>query len=271
MASISIQPFDERHFPAALRLSREAGWPHGPEDWALSLRLSQGWVALDGDVVVGTALLTPFGPDLGTVNMVIVDAERRGQGIGGRLFRQALAAGDRRSLRLVATPEGQPLYARRGFEARGPIQRHEGLARAPAPTLARLEGHEALDEIAALDALASGGDRRAMLEEILRIGTLATLRREGRLAGFGLRRPFGGRQVIGPVIAPAAEDARDIVCALCAGTEGPLRIDVPADGALAPWLPQIGLPHHGGGLAMRLGPERGEAAALQALASQAFG
>ena len=38
-----------------------------------SLGLSRGIAALDGDRVVGTVLVTPFGTDCATINMVIVD------------------------------------------------------------------------------------------------------------------------------------------------------------------------------------------------------
>ena len=66
--TLTFVPFAPDHLPGALHLSRAAGWPHRAEDWALVLSLSQGLVALEGQRVVATALVTPFGA-VGMVNM----------------------------------------------------------------------------------------------------------------------------------------------------------------------------------------------------------
>ena len=58
----ALTAFTPAHLPQALRLSQQAGWPHRAEDWALTLSVSQGVVALDEGRVVGTALCSPFGP-----------------------------------------------------------------------------------------------------------------------------------------------------------------------------------------------------------------
>ena len=49
------------HSAGAWRLSQQAGWPHRPRTWALTLSVSNGVVALQGGTVVGTALATIFG------------------------------------------------------------------------------------------------------------------------------------------------------------------------------------------------------------------
>ena len=52
--------------------------------------------ACDDGRVVATTMMTPFGSDCATINMVIVDAAMRGRGLGRRLMDAALdMAGER--------------------------------------------------------------------------------------------------------------------------------------------------------------------------------
>jgi predicted N-acetyltransferase YhbS len=125
--TIDLVAFDERHLEGALQLSREAGWPHRHEDWAMLLALSRGFVALQGEIVVGTAMLTPFGETCSTVNMVIVAASMRGRGLGRKLMDAALHACGERECRLTATADGLPLYEKLGFRATHEIRQHQGI------------------------------------------------------------------------------------------------------------------------------------------------
>lgn len=125
--TIDLVAFDERHLDGAVLLSREAGWPHRREDWAMLLALSHGFVALRGDAVVGTAMLTPFADDCATVNMVIVAASMRGRGLGRKLMDAALQACGGRECRLTATADGLPLYEKLGFVATHEIRQHQGI------------------------------------------------------------------------------------------------------------------------------------------------
>ena len=75
-------------------------------------------VAVDGDRIVGTGVGTRSGP-VGWVGTVFVEAERRGAGLGTALTERicdGLEAAGCRTLALVATEQGRPLYERMGFE-----------------------------------------------------------------------------------------------------------------------------------------------------------
>jgi len=74
-STISLSTFGSEHLEGALRLSRQAGWPHRLEDWQMALDLSTGFVALDTNAttVLGTVLMTRYKRDVATINMVIVD------------------------------------------------------------------------------------------------------------------------------------------------------------------------------------------------------
>jgi GNAT superfamily N-acetyltransferase len=274
--TLELTSIEARHLDGAVDLSRAAGWPHRRDDWALSLSVSTGVVALDGMRVVGTALMTPFGAASATINLIIVDQQLRGRGLGRRLTAAALTLAGDRTCRLVATADGLPLYEKLGFKATQEIYQHQGFVEVSQP-LVGFEWAEktSLPDLVALDRLAYGGDRQALLGQIAATGQFAVVRRAGAISGFAAVRPFGRGQVIGPVVAPDEEIARQLIRFVAASREGQfLRIDVPGDGGLSHWLEGLGFSHVGGGMAMTRGESRSRqprATQTFALASQAFG
>ncbi|PWC49011.1 GNAT family N-acetyltransferase [Azospirillum sp. TSA6c] len=284
--AIDCAAFEPKHLDDALALSRQAQWPHRLEDWSLLLSLSRGLVAVDAGSgrLVGTVLMTPYGEDAATVNMVIVDEGWRGQGLGRRLMDEAMALADGRPLRLVATSEGLPLYEKLGFREVGTVLQHQGEAGAVAPVAVAVAaedvapaGAEDLAAIAALDGQAFGADRRLLLERIAGVGSFTLLRRNGVPAGFAALRDFGRGQVVGPVVAPDADGAKALIGPILAAHPGKfLRVDTTADTGLAPWLADCGLRPVGGGIAMRrpapaAAPASPAPVSTFALASQALG
>lgn len=280
--AIDCAAFEPKHLGDALALSRQAQWPHRLEDWSLLLSLSRGMVAVDAGSgrLVGTVLTTPYGEDAATINMVIVDEDWRGQGLGRRLMDEAMALADGRPLRLVATSEGLPLYEKLGFREVGTVLQHQGEAGAVPPVAAEdvaPAGAEDVAAIAALDGQAFGADRRLLLERIAGVGSFTLLRRNGVPAGFAALRDFGRGQVVGPVVAPDADGAKALIAPILAAHPGKfLRVDTTADTGLAPWLADCGLLHVGGGIAMRrpapaAAPASPAPVSTFALASQALG
>lgn len=277
--TIDLAAFDESHLDGAHSLSREANWPHRREDWAMVLSLSRGFVALQDGAVVGTTMMTPFGDTAATINMVIVAAKMRGRGLGRRLMDAALAAAGPLECRLVATADGLPLYEKLGFRATHEIRQHQGVPdRIPTPADDRVDWAATGDfeAIAALDRLALGMDRGPLLRLLAEAGRTAVLRAaDGQVAGYGVLRPFGRGEVIGPVITGDEEEAQALLAFLMAARPGAfLRVDTSALTRLSPWLAACGLQEVGGGIAMRTGPARPEPSAPCkpfALASQALG
>ncbi|HYF86562.1 GNAT family N-acetyltransferase [Azospirillum sp.] len=280
--TVHYPAFEPRFLKDALALSRQAQWPHRLEDWSLALALSQGLVAVDAETsqVVGTVLMTPYGEDAATINMVIVDESWRGQGLGRRLMDEAMALAGDRPLRLVATTDGLPLYEKLGFREVGTVLQHQGEA-GPMSLVAAEDvapaGTGDRTAIAALDRQAFGADRGLLLERFAEVGSFTLLRRNGAPVGFAALRDFGRGQVIGPVVAPDAEGAKALIGPIIAANPGKfLRVDTTADTGLGPWLADCGLRHVGGGIAMRR-PALAEAPpstapiSTFALASQALG
>lgn len=276
--TIDLVAFDESHLDGAVLLSREAGWPHRRDDWAMALSLSQGFVALQGETVIGTILMTPIGDAAATINMVIVSEAARGRGLGRRLMDAALKAAGSRECRLVATADGLPLYEKLGFEATHDIRQHQGIVSsempAPAPGVVVADADD-LIAIAGLDRLALGLDRRPLLQLLAQLGTMAVLRKDGQIVGYAALRRFGRGEVIGPVIAETEEDARALISFFIAARPGAfLRVDTPVALDLSSWLTEQDLAEVGGGIGMcrnRTAPQAAGPVKPFALASQALG
>lgn len=250
---IVITPMGLEHLDDAVRLSQQSNWPHRLDDWQLALDLSEGFVALTGSGdVVGTILMTPYGADCATINMVIVDESMRGRGLGRRLMAAAMTLADDRPLRLIATAEGLPLYERLGFRETGAIFQHQGVAgNIAALTNTEVATADDLPTILALDREAYGADRGDLIRRLAEIGEYAVIRRERKATAFAAIRPFGRGEVIGPVVAPDLDDAKALVSHFISRRNGTfLRVDTGAGTGLAAWLQDHGLVHVGGGIIM---------------------
>jgi GNAT superfamily N-acetyltransferase len=275
--AIDLVTFGPQHIEGAVALSRQAKWPHRPEDWRLVLDLSSGAVAIDGQgKVAGTILMTPYGADCATINMVIVDQSLRGRGVGRMLMEKAFALAGDRPLRLIATTEGLPLYEKLGFVAGGTIVQHQGAVHA----IVTSQGVEMasagdLPAIKALDSTAFGADRADLIDLLALNGKFAVIRRGGSVTGYAACRAFGLGAVIGPVVATNKEDAKALISFFAAARPGSfLRVDTEDDSGIADWLTEIGLSKVGGGIAMRKPPTESAqqpAVKIFALANQALG
>ncbi len=245
--NITFAPFTQDHLADGLRMSQAVQWPHRAEDWALTLSVSDGVVAIADGQVVGTAMCSSFGA-VATMNMIIVDAAMRGRGLGRALMEQVIALGGARELRLVATADGLPLYEKLGFQATGRILQHQGIARATTPELPVTTGTaDDIARLAQMDTAASGLSRATLLGTIAAGGEVLVLQ-----DGFALVRSFGRGKVVGPIVAKEAATARALMAEAanrCAGQF--LRVDLVEDSGLADHAVDLGLDHAGGGIAMR--------------------
>ncbi|RWC61886.1 GNAT family N-acetyltransferase [Mesorhizobium sp.] len=274
---IELQAFGPDHIEGAVALSRQENWPHRPQDWQMALQLSSGVVALgDHGQVTGTILVTPYGDDCAMINMVIVDRNVRGKGLGRRLMEQAFALAGNRPLRLVATTDGMPLYEKLGFVPSGTVVQHQGsVAALGAPFSVEAAGANDLPDIKAMDRDAYGADRETLIDVLAERGQFAVIRRNGDIEAYAAIRPFGRGEVIGPVIAGNIDDAKGLISFFAASRAGAyLRLDTDSRTGLADWLTEIGLAHVGGGVTMDR-PSRQDAAQARpkvyALANQALG
>ena len=242
------RPMTAADLPSAHALSVQLKWPHRLEDWAMLQRVSEGFVVLDGERLIGSAFACPQGK-YATIGLVIVSDYYQGKGIGRRLMELALEACQSCTPMLNATLAGAPLYASQGFVEFGRVQQHQGQAQAPALE-ALADGEEcrplrAADQARQLELAnaGSGLDRQAVLTDLFEVVEHSVgIERNGQLRAFALLRPFGRGRCIGPVIAETPEQAKHLIAVLLAQVpDAFVRIDIPADNGLGEWLELAGL------------------------------
>lgn len=230
-----------------MSLVAEVGWPHRPEDIEPALSLGRVWRATEqrDGTLLGLAVWWPMEPNAGRVGLVIVSPHAQGRGIGRSLMNRVLQDTRSRSLKLLATKEGQPLYETLGFKSVGRSQRHQGFFQGP-PTPHESVERADIDEVAAIqeiDEKVLGVNRSEILHHLARAGDVNVLRANGKISGFAIVRPFGAGHVLGPLVAENESDA--LVLLRASMKPGELRVDRFMDAErLGEELVELGLSGH---------------------------
>src|SRR6476619_2273692 len=102
-----------------LRLSITEGWNQTEKDWKLFIENPQNIciVAEAGNKVIGTTTAINYSNQLAWIGMVLVDKAYRGMGVGKLLLTNILSKSEFfKSVKLDATPAGQRVYKKFGFE-----------------------------------------------------------------------------------------------------------------------------------------------------------
>ena len=231
----------------AMSLVGKVGWPHRPEDVAPALSLGRVWRATEqrGGNLLGLAVWWPMEPNAGRVGLVIVSPHAQGRGIGRSLMNRVLQDTGSRSLKLLATKEGQPLYENLGFKSVGRSQRHQGLFQGPPSPHESVE-RAGIDEVAVIqkiDEQVLGVNRSEILHHLARAGDVNVLRANGKISGFAIVRPFGAGHLLGPLVAENESDA--LVLLRATVKPGELRVDRFTDAErLGEKLVELGLAGH---------------------------
>jgi GNAT superfamily N-acetyltransferase len=196
--------------PEATSLVLRGEWGDRREFFRFATRhpACQPLVAVDGDRMVGTAVGTVNG-SVGWLGAVFVDRDHRGRGLGGALTERSIAdleAAGCRSLVLVATSAGLPMYEKRGFEVETRYRTFETSGTGTADGTGRLRSFRSADlaAMAELDRVATGEDRAHLLQAFATETSARVLDRAGRICAFVVRAPWGGGATIAPDPADAA-------------------------------------------------------------------
>jgi predicted N-acetyltransferase YhbS len=170
------------------------------------------FVAEADDEVVGTGVLSVNG-SVGWIGTIWVEPAWRRGGVGMALTQATIDMAESagcRTLLLVATDVGRPLYEKIGFEVQTWYRILEAPGLGDEPVDPRIRQFEAADlsAMAELSTLATGEDRTHLLKAFASPTTANCLiRDDGELGGFVVRAPWGG----GSTIAPRLEDAEAIL------------------------------------------------------------
>jgi GNAT superfamily N-acetyltransferase len=242
---VSVRPMTLEDFPLAMRLKERAGWNQTEADWlrAVYLQPEGCFVAQWDGRLVGTTTTCILG-SVAWVAMVLVDETVRRRGIGTTLMRHALAFLDAtgvKSVRLDATPMGQPLYAQLGFEEQYRLSRYVGTL--PSSSIARMSSAggggrqvellapDHLESLLACDRAVTATDRHKLLIRLFaERPDLARVVRDGSaVSAFLISRPRLRGVQVGPCIADHEGGVLLLgdACRRYAGQE--IFIDIPPD------------------------------------------
>lgn len=237
---LQLRRMTARDIPFGMSLSLAAGWNTSEIDWqrALDLEPTGCFLAEADGQPAGTATAAVFG-NVAWIALVLVDAERRTQGIGTALMKHTLAYLDYRAVRsicLTATPLGQPIYEKLGFLGEYRLARYEGTPPAAPPVSGTERVDPAdLDELASLELLATGIDRRKLLarQYAEQVDDARIVRRDGRIGGFLMARRGTQAVYLGPCLGDAESCSRILADAFSRYAGQAVLLDVPLENARA--------------------------------------
>jgi ribosomal protein S18 acetylase RimI-like enzyme len=236
----------------AQTLSDAEGWNQTEKDWKLLLEGPGNMciVAEKDGKVAGTATALVHAGKIAWIGMVIVDKALRGQGAGRSLMTHLIKRLDRiESIRLDATPAGQPLYESLGFIPEYRIFRMtsasvDTLKDVPAGASPENITPGVAEEIFIMDEGIFGANRSYLLKKMLADypGKALYLSSGGRPSGYILGREGSRYSFIGPLCADSLETARTLISwSFRSLVNKPITLDVPeAKEAFIHWLESAG-------------------------------
>jgi GNAT superfamily N-acetyltransferase len=253
------------HIAEAVALSETEGWNQTAADWRRLIELEpDGCFAVrEGDQLIGTVTTATYGPTLAWIGMMIVHREHRRRGLGAALMRLALeylASRGVATVKLDATPAGQPLYESLGFVTEVELERWQGVAKPDSVPDSR--------ETSA----AYGVDRGRLIESLVDgsvVDPIVVRRDDARDAGYALARCGRIATYIGPIVAESTPDAERLLDAALARLDRrDVCLDLHRGGFLEPAaLAERGLTKRRGLVRMRYGAPNAAATSRSICAS----
>ena len=224
--SPTIRLFTRQDISRALQFCRSAGWNQLHSDWSRLIEYQPDgcFIAEIDDHLVGTVTTTSYGTKLAWIGMMLVHPDYRRRGIATALMKASLAYlrdSGVQSIKLDATPEGQPVYERLGFQAEWSFHRWQ--LELPTRGLNPDQSHDlCLDSHKQLDLRAFGVDRLDWLSR-LRSDSVCN----GQAGGFGMIRAGQLATYLGPVTAADFDSAEKIIGELLSRAGGTIFWDLP--------------------------------------------
>ncbi len=231
MDGLSLRRMTEGDLVAADQLRQVAGWNQTVEDWRHTIRLEPAgcFLALEDGKAVGTVTTTTYGKALAWIGMMLVHPDHRRRGIATTLMQKAvqyLRELGVKCVRLDATPEGYPVYARLGFVSEWTLTRWERAAgsHASLPAASGLDTRELReadwDAVERIDHTAFGTSRSRALRSLLeRRRTALVWPAQGPVTGWGLLRPGARADYLGPLGSAASAGAASLAAGLLRAAE----------------------------------------------------
>jgi GNAT superfamily N-acetyltransferase len=232
---LKIRLLTESDVPAAMKLKESAGWNQTENDWRSLLELEPlgcFGAELNGELVA-TTTTTTYEDELAWIGMVLVQPERRRQGIATRLLTTALEYLKDKvaTVKLDATPAGKFVYEGFGFKTESLIERWTRSA--DLPDVGCNDGtildNETFRELIALDRAVFKANRSKLIEMLVAnscAGPIVERSEDGTLRGYALSRRGSKANYVGPFISEDTNQVRPLLDRLLAQMTGrPLYFD----------------------------------------------
>jgi GNAT superfamily N-acetyltransferase len=218
-----LRAMTKHDIPAGLRLKDLAGWNQTAGDWNRFLAASpEGcFVAEENGLVRGTATTICYENRFAWIGMVLVDPEHRKRGIGTQLLTKTIEYLDQQkipTMKLDATPQGQPLYEKLGFVNEYEIERWV-LKRSPVADMRTSKSNRAplteaqLELISRMDRDVFGADRSFLLRSLREETPQFAIsdRGNGLLQGYAFGRCGSFADHMGPWMANGKDSAEKLL------------------------------------------------------------
>lgn len=238
MELVELVELNEKDTRGLVDLSASVGWDYDEGEVGTLLSSSYkmfGHKNRDGKLVSSAAII-PYDHKLAWIGMVIVHNSYRSLGLGKDVMKKCIECARDRSILLIATAEGQPLYEKLGFTVVDSV--HKYLCEKYAPPKLAIKSdisieafkEEQLVDVIELDGAAFGEKRSIFLRNRIQQShqCLVVKDENSRIIGFGLSVLGPVNLVLGPIVAPNTRIAELIIDRLACDHKGKLRVDVPS-------------------------------------------
>jgi GNAT superfamily N-acetyltransferase len=248
----SIRPMTANDLSQAFELSDSEGWNQTEKDWRLLLANPRNicLVAEYEKRVAGTATALNHSDKIAWIGGVLVDKALRGQGAGKMLLKSIIERLKHvESIKLDATPAGEPLYKSLGFITEHTIIR---MTNTSLEYNDIIETHNEpvqidrknLSEVLEMDKVIFGADRSYLLNTLLQDypKKALVLKEDNKSVGYMFRRDGFRFNYIGPVFANSTGSAMILIKqAFKSLINQPIALDILQDKVdLIKWLESIG-------------------------------
>ncbi len=229
---LEISTMTRREVSWAIGLAAAEGWNPGRADAELFHRADPRgfFIARLDDEPVGCVSAVSYPGGFGFLGLFIVVPGRRGQGIGGALWGEAMRYLDGHAIGLDGVVAQQQAYARAGFALRHRNIRYRltQLPQSPSSSLTPAASLPIAD-LASYDRQCFQAPREKFLEGWVTASdaTALALLGDGRVRGYGVARACREGYKVGPLFADDAGIARQLFVGLCDRVDAPVFLDVP--------------------------------------------
>jgi len=213
------------------------GWNPGVDDRDVFLQTDPKgfFLALDADQPVAAISVVTHSDDFAFLGLYICRPSHRGRGIGMALWAEALDHAGARTIGLDGVQDQQANYARSGFQRAGSTTRYCGTLAGRDCGVARPVQPSEVMRLVALEAAASGWEKRRYLEgwftDTAHRKTVV-VSQGGQITGFATVRACREGAKIGPLWAQDKPTALSLLDK-CAGVfAAPVSVDVPSSSDL---------------------------------------